>query len=82
MAFGVPPIVEPVISSITLTTNGLFELQWTAPANYQFQVEWTTNLTAPWTTIPGFIGSATGAFSFVDPNAPTTLKFYRLIEYP
>ena len=82
VAFGVPPIVEPVISSITLTTNGLFELQWTAPANYQFQVEWTTNLTAPWTTIPGFIGSATGAFSFVDPNAPTTLKFYRLIEYP
>jgi hypothetical protein len=83
VAFGLPPILAPSISSITLTTNGFFQLQWTAPANYQFQVEWTASLTPPvaWTTGPGFISSATGAFTFVDTNAATTMKFYRLLEY-
>jgi hypothetical protein len=83
VTFGFPPPSPLSISSITLTTNGFFQLQWTAPANYQFQVEWTASLTPPvaWTTGPGFISSATGAFTFVDTNAATTMKFYRLLEY-
>jgi hypothetical protein len=74
----------PSISSITLTTNGLFQLQWFAPTNYQFQVEWATNLLSPiiWTINAAFITSTNGTFTFVDTNAPTIMKFYRLLEYP
>jgi hypothetical protein len=85
VAFGFNP---PSISSITLTTNGLFQLQWTAPTNYQFQVEWTTNLMPPiaWNYIPPgppYITSTNVIFTFVDTNAAAQMKFYRLIQqYP
>jgi subtilisin-like proprotein convertase family protein len=96
---GVPPIsatnsftvtVNPLpvlISSVTVTTNGFFQLQWSAPTNYQFQVAWTTNLVPPvvWNYIPPtppYITSVTTNFTFVDTNAPTAMKFYRLVEYP
>jgi hypothetical protein len=76
-----------LISSVTVTTNGNFQLQWSAPTNYQFQVAWTTNLVSPvvWNYIPPtppYITSVTTNFTFVDTNAPTTMKFYRLVEYP
>ena len=72
------------ISGAVVTTNGQFQLQWSAPANYQFRVEWTTNLAPPavWFTNGGNITSATTNFVFVDTNALTTRKFYRLIVYP
>jgi hypothetical protein len=81
---GPPP---PLISSVTLTTNGLFQLKWFAPTNYQFQVEWTTNLLSPvWNFIPPgppYIISGTTNFTFVDTNAAVQMKFYRLIrQYP
>jgi len=76
-----------LISSVTVTTNGFFQLQWSAPTNYQFQVAWTTNLVPPvvWNYIPPtppYITSVTTNFTFVDTNAPTAMKFYRLVEYP
>jgi len=72
------------ISGAVVTTNGQFQLQWSAPTNYQFQVEWTTNLAPPvaWLTNAGNITSASTNFVFVDTNALTTRKFYRLIVYP
>ena len=82
---GPPP---PLISSVTLTTNGLFQLTWFAPTNYQFQVEWATNLVSPvvWNYIPPvapWLTSGTTNFIFVDTNAPAQMKFYRLIQqYP
>jgi subtilisin-like proprotein convertase family protein len=84
-AFGFTPAAAPSISSITLTTNGLFQLRWTAPVNYQFQVEWTTNLMPPivWNYIPPgppYITSTNVIFTFVDTNAAVQLKFYRLIQ--
>ena len=96
---GLPPIsatnsftvtINPLpvsISGITITTNGFFQLQWSAPTNYQFQVAWTTNLVSPvvWNYIPPtppYITSVTTNFTFVDTNAPTAMKFYRLVEYP
>ena len=96
---GLPPVratnsftvtVNPLpvsISGITITTNGFFQLQWSAPTNYQFQVAWTTNLVPPvvWNYIPPtppYITSVTTNFTFVDTNAPTAMKFYRLVEYP
>ncbi len=89
VAFGYAPPVAPNISSITLTTNGLFQLQWTAPTNYQFQVEWTTNLgSSPivWNYIPPvppYLTSTNVIFTFVDTNPAVQMKFYRLIQqYP
>jgi hypothetical protein len=74
------------ISGLAITTNGLFQLQWSAPTNYQFQVAWTTNLASPvWNYIPPgppYITSLSTNFTFVDTNALTTGKFYRLVEYP
>ncbi|MGH7992287.1 MAG: hypothetical protein ACREDQ_02145, partial [Limisphaerales bacterium] len=91
----------PSISSITVTnvngTNNIL-LRWTEPTNYQFQVEWATNL-APaiaWHTIPSVVvtwsgvvsptNAAYGLFQFLDDGSLTgglgPLKFYRLIEYP
>jgi hypothetical protein len=93
---GVPPAsatnsftvtVNPLpvsIAGVTVTTNGFIGLQWSAPTNYHFQVEWTTNLASPvtWTTNAAFITSSSGAFTFVDTNASMAVKFYRLLEYP
>lgn len=100
-AYGSPPTNPPSISSITVTnvggTNEIL-LQWTEPTNYQFQVEWATNL-APaiaWHTISNVVvtwsgvGSPTnaayGLFRFLDDGSLTggwgPLKFYRLVEYP
>ena len=91
----------PSISSITVTnvggTNEIL-LQWTEPTNYQFQVEWATNL-APaiaWHTISNVVvtwsgvvsptNAAYGLFQFLDDGSLTggwgPLKFYRLVEYP
>jgi len=89
VTFGFRPPTAPSISSITLTTNGFFQLQWTAPTNYQFQVEWTTSLqTSPivWDYIPPgppYITSTNVTFTFVDTNPAVQMKFYRLIQqYP
>ncbi len=76
----------PSISSVTLT-NGLLQLQWVAPTNYQFQVEWATNLPpVVWNYIPPgppYLTSTNGTFTFVDTNAVVQEKFYRLIQqYP
>jgi hypothetical protein len=79
------PALTNVVSNFSITaTNGHFQLQWSAPTNYQFQAEWTISLLAPavWTTNAVFITSTNGTFTFVDTNAPTIMKFYRLLEYP
>ena len=84
------------ISSITSTnfagTNG-FWLNWPAPANYLFEVQWTTNL-APvvtWHTFPNilaystFVSPTNSLFNFLDDGAQSGLgpiKFYRLIILP
>jgi hypothetical protein len=85
--------VNPVsISSITYTnvggTNAVL-LRWIAPANYQFQIQWVTNLAAPiaWNTISNVvITSTTTNYSFLDDGSLDggfgPLKFFRLIEYP
>jgi subtilisin-like proprotein convertase family protein len=89
------------ISSITVTningTNAIL-LKWVAPTNYQFQVQWATNLppTVPWNTISNVVltwsgvvsptNAAFGIFQFLDDGSLTggfgPVKFYRLIEYP
>ena len=78
-------IAAPDISSISITTNGWFLLEWAAPSNELFEVEWATNLVPPisWTTnAGGYIppNSATN-FIFVDTNPPARWLIYRLVEF-
>jgi len=70
-------------SGIAVQSNGL-RLQWSAPTNDQFQVQWTTNLAAPisWTPFVDIITSTNGLFNFVDTNGTLLLKFYQLILLP
>ncbi|HTX21011.1 MAG TPA: LamG-like jellyroll fold domain-containing protein [Candidatus Aquilonibacter sp.] len=73
----------PAITSIIATSTNV-TLQWSAPTNDQFQVQWTTNLTPviTWTLFPQIITSPTGVFTFTDTNAPLLMKFYQLILLP
>jgi subtilisin-like proprotein convertase family protein len=73
----------PAITNVTVTATNV-ALQWFAPTNDQFQVQWTTNLAAPvvWTPFPGTITSTSGVFGFVDTNLPMVMKFYELILLP
>ena len=83
----VTPYVPPLnISSITLGTNGVL-LQWTAPANAQFQVQWTPSLaSSAWTTFTNVLASTNGAFSFLDDGSPSgglaAPRYYRLQQLP
>jgi subtilisin-like proprotein convertase family protein len=77
-------VAGPVsISSVLASTNGV-QLQWDAPSNEQFQVEWTTNLVSPidWNTNTTGITYTNGVFTFTDPNATNEQRFYRLIQLP
>ncbi len=79
-----PPATNTVHFSGSLTTNGGFQLTWSAPTNDQFRVQWTTNLVPPftWNLFPGTNTSTSGIFSFTDTNTPLLLKFYELILLP
>ena len=93
---GVPPlsatnsfvvIVNPVpaISSVSITTNGFFQLNWFSPTNNYFLVESATNLTPPvlWITNGTFVYPfASNYFRFIDSNSVGGLKFFRLLMFP
>jgi subtilisin-like proprotein convertase family protein len=73
----------PAITGVTVTATNV-TLQWSAPTNDQFQVQWTTNLmpVINWFTFPAILTSTNGAFTFTDTNAPLLIKFYRLLLLP
>ena len=72
----------PSITNVTVTATNV-ALQWFAPTNDQFQVQWTTNLAPPsWTVFPDIITSTNGLFNFTDTNAPAAMKFYQLLLLP
>ena len=73
-------------------TNG-FLLTWSAPTNYLFEVQWTTNLVPviTWRTFPDIIAYSTfvsptnSPFNFFDNGSQGGLgpiKFYRLLLLP
>ena len=85
---GIPPggNLPPVtITGVSVVPAGT-QLQWQAPANSQFQVQWSPALgPATWTTFPGLITSSTSAFSFLDNGSQTgglQAVYYRLLELP
>jgi len=88
VAFGFAPIIAVSNFSITPTNGGIW-LRWNGLTNYQYQVQWTTNLLPPvaWNTISNIVlTSTTGIFTFFDDGSLTggfgPMKFYRLIAWP
>jgi O-glycosyl hydrolase/subtilisin-like proprotein convertase family protein len=91
------PFMTPIpqtlsISSVTVTnlagTNDLV-LRWSAPTNYQYGIQWTTNLTLPfsnWSIIASPVLTLTnGVYTFIDngqTGPPASMKFFRLFNYP
>jgi subtilisin-like proprotein convertase family protein len=84
--------LSSVVSTNMTGTNG-FWLTWSAPTNYLFEVQWTTNLVpvVTWRTFPDIIGYSTlvgpsnSLFNFFDNGAQGglgPLKFYRLLLLP
>ena len=80
-----------VSSNITGTNS--FRFTWSAPTNYFFEVQWTTNLVpvVTWRTFPDiiaystFVGPTNSLFNFLDNGTQSGLgpiKFYRLIILP
>ncbi|HLH52930.1 MAG TPA: S8 family serine peptidase, partial [Verrucomicrobiae bacterium] len=72
----------PVISSISSLTSGIY-LQWSAPTNLSFQVQWSDSVApAHWQVAPGSITSSNGMFLFLDDGSRTAglgpVRFYRL----
>jgi subtilisin-like proprotein convertase family protein len=88
VAFGFAP--TNAVSNFSITaTNGGIRLRWNGLTNYQYQVQWTTNLAPPvaWNTISNIVlTSTTGIFTFFDDGSLTggfgPMKFYRLIAWP
>jgi subtilisin-like proprotein convertase family protein len=88
VAFGFAPTNAVSNFSVTATNGGVW-LKWNGLTNYQYQVQWTTNLAPPvaWNTISNIVlTSATGIFTFFDDGSLTggfgPMKFYRLIAWP
>jgi hypothetical protein len=90
------PFMTPIpqtlsISSVTVTnitgTNDLV-IRWSAPTNYQYKIQWTTNLALPfssWSIIASPVPTpANGIYTFIDngqTGPPAGTKFFRLYEY-
>jgi hypothetical protein len=81
------PYVPPVpITGITSDTNGVL-LQWLAPSNTRFQVQWTLSLDPPaWASFGTILTSTNGVFSFLDDGSQSGgldgPRFYRLRQVP
>jgi subtilisin-like proprotein convertase family protein len=78
--------VLPIINSFTPSANG-YLMQWNAPTNSQFVVQWASSLApATWQTIPGNVTSTNGTFLFFDDGSQTggfsNPRFYRLGQIP
>jgi hypothetical protein len=83
----VTPYVAPLmINSIRVGRNGVL-LQWSAPTNSQFQVQWSPSLAPPaWTAFTSVLTSTNGAFWFLDDGSQSDCvagpRYYRLEQLP
>jgi hypothetical protein len=82
-AFNIIPVIDPA-SLVKLKKK--FRFGWTAPTNVAYQVDYSTNLPASWTTLTNLITSTNGIFNFTDNGNNSggfgDTKFYRLRTSP
>jgi subtilisin-like proprotein convertase family protein len=73
----------PSITQVSVTATNVV-LQWSAPTNDIFEVDWTTSLTpvVNWSPFTPPVTSTDGTFTFTDTNLPLLIKFYRLRLLP
>jgi hypothetical protein len=80
-----PPPLPVSITSILCETNGVL-LQWAAPTNCQFNVQWAAALPAGWNTFTNGVASTNGAFWFLDDGSQSgglgPTRYYRLRQGP
>jgi hypothetical protein len=81
--------ITAVANFSATATNGGIRLRWNGQTDYQYQVQWKTNLAPPaaWNTVSNIVlTSTTGIFTFFDDGSLTggwrPMKFYRLIAWP
>ena len=81
------------VTSTNITGTNMLWLAWSAPTNYLFEMQWTTNLmpVVTWHTSPNIMAYSTlvsptnSLFNYFDQGPPgglDTIKFYRLILLP
>ena len=82
-AFSIVPVVDP--ASLVKLKNK-FSFAWNAPTNMTFQVGFSTNFAAGWTTLTNLVTSTNGTFNFTDSGTHSggfgNTKFYRLQSLP
>jgi len=76
----------PIISSVSYSPVSI-QLQWSAPTNQVFQVQWTRSLTpTDWRDFSAHVSSRSGTFLFSDDGTETgglaAPRFYRLVQLP
>ena len=78
-AFTISPVIDPASLA---KLNKKFSLAWRAPTNIMYQVDYSTNLLAGWTTLTNLVTSTNGAFNFTDNGTNSggfdNTKSYRL----
>jgi hypothetical protein len=82
----VPYLPAVHIGSIACSTNQV-QLQWTAPANLNFQVQWSASVSPPaWNTFTASVTAINTAYSFIDDGSEsgglTGPRYYRLQQVP
>jgi len=76
-AFTITPVID---SGSLVKTDNAFSFAWNAPTNISYQVDYSTNLLAGWTTFTDVITSTSGLFDFTNTETgglPPS-RFYRL----
>ncbi|HEX4122816.1 MAG TPA: protease pro-enzyme activation domain-containing protein [Verrucomicrobiae bacterium] len=72
------PALQPVPE-----TNAAPRFSWNAVSNTTYQIQFTTNLTAPaWQTLSSLIAPTTGVMTFTDAPSQSAQKFYRILVIP
>jgi hypothetical protein len=86
LVLGAVPAVPVAITNIAVGPGGV-RLDWQAPTNSQWQVQWTPVLVPPgWVAFSNVVGSTNGAFRFTDDGTQSgglgTTRYYRLLSVP
>jgi hypothetical protein len=78
-------LIVPQIDVSTLVhKKNKFSFAWNAPTNISYQVDYSSNLLAAWTTFTNIITSTSGTFDFTNDETGglPPIRFYRLSTAP